>query len=106
MAQSENIRTKLANVAKSNFPDSEVFLYGSHARGDSHKNSDWDILILLNLPSINFSTETALMDAYYDLELETGEVISPIIYSKSEWLGKRSETPLFKSIEREGIQLK
>ncbi len=29
-------------------PGTKVILYGSHARGDFHKNSDYDILILLD----------------------------------------------------------
>jgi|GEM_PF-5413814 len=34
---------------------------------------------------ITFADETGFMDAFYELELETGEVLSPLIYSKSEW---------------------
>ena len=31
-------------------PTAEVILFGSHARGDANKDSDWDILILVNIP--------------------------------------------------------
>ncbi len=31
-------------------PKAEVFLFGSRARGDFRKDSDWDFLILLNRP--------------------------------------------------------
>ena len=33
-------------------PGGQVWLYGSHARGDAHEGSDWDILILLDKPKI------------------------------------------------------
>lgn len=31
---------------------SMLFLYGSRARGDYHKDSDWDLLLLLDKPRI------------------------------------------------------
>ncbi len=86
-------------------PKSEVFLFGSQARGDEKANSDWDILILLNLPNVTFEFETNLMDQLYELELKTGEIFSPLIYSKSEWSQKYGITSLFENIKREGVQL-
>jgi uncharacterized protein len=46
------------------------------------------------------------MDEFYDLELEIGEIISPLIYSKTEWNSNHSVTPLFENIKKEGIRLK
>jgi hypothetical protein len=40
------------------------------------------------------------------VELETGAVISTLIYSKSEWNEKHSMTPLFENIQKEGIRIK
>jgi len=97
---------KIIMVVDKNAPDSEVYLYGSQARGNAKKLSDWDLLILLNRTSISFDLETKFMDEFYDLELETGEVISPLIYSKSDWNNKYSITPLFENIKNEGIKLK
>ena len=45
------------------------------------------------------------MDAFYELELETGEVLSPLIYSRNEWKMKYSKTLLFENIKRDGIQI-
>ena len=63
-----------------------------------------DALILAEC--ISFALETKFMDEFYDLELETGEVISPLIYSKSDWNNKYSITPFFENIKNEGIKLK
>ena len=39
----------LQRVAKEVMPvGSQVWLYGSRARGEAHKDSDWDVLILLD----------------------------------------------------------
>ncbi len=100
------ILSRIKHKVYQTYPDAEIVLFGSRARGDAKKLSDWDILILLNSSTIPFKTETDLMDDIYDIELETGEVISPLIYSKSEWNNIRKITPLYKNIEREGIFVK
>jgi hypothetical protein len=38
----------------------------------------------------------------YDLELDTGEVISPMIYSETEWNTKYRITPFYQNVMREG----
>jgi hypothetical protein len=46
------------------------------------------------------------MDEFYELELETGEIISPLFYTKNDWHSNYSITPLFENIKREGVKLK
>jgi len=87
-------------------PDSEIYLFGSRARGDYSKYSDWDLLVLLNSDDISFAHETSLYDRLFDIELKTGEVISPIVYSKKEWNNKYNITPLYESIAKEGVRIK
>lgn len=106
MSRKDKILQKIIKVVDKNAPDSEVYLYGSRARGNANKLSDWDLLILLNRPNISFDLETKFMNEFYDLELETGEVISPLIYSKYDWNNKYFITPLFENIKNEGIKLK
>jgi len=106
MSRKDKILQKIIKVVDKNAPDSEVYLYGSQARGNANKLSDWDLLILLNRPNISFDLETKFMNEFYDLELETGEVISPLIYSKYDWNNKYFITPLFENIKNEGVKLK
>jgi predicted nucleotidyltransferase len=106
MSRKEQIIRKIIGVVNKNDPDSEIYLYGSRARGDSKKLSDWDLLILLNKKSISFDLETRFMDEFYEIELETGEIFSPLIYSKKEWNENHSITPLFENIKKEGIRIK
>ena len=54
-------------IVDKNAPDSEVYLYGSHARGNAKKLSDWDLLILLNTTGVSFDFETKFMDEFYEL---------------------------------------
>lgn len=105
MTKHAQILNQIVKVVNSNHPDSEIYLYGSQARGDSKKSSDWDLLILLNSEKISFELETKIMDDFYDIELETGEIFSPLIYSKSDWTERRSFTPLYENIQKEGIKI-
>ncbi len=106
MTKKSNILNKIVSVINTTAPDSEVYLYGSRARGDNEEDSDWDLLILLNLNIVPFDYETKIMDIIYDIELETGEVFSPLVYSKNEWINRYTITPLFENIKKEGIRLK
>ncbi len=106
MSRKNEILKKIIAVVTDTAPDSEIYLYGSRARGDHSKLSDWDLLILLNSDNISFGLETKLMDKLFKVELETGEVISPVIYSKNDWKNKFVVTPLYENIKKEGIKIK
>ena len=81
----------------------EVILYGSRARGENKRNSDWDVMILLNRKNVDKKVEQTFRHNLLDVEVEIGVPISVFVYSKSDWEGKYSITPLFKSIKKEGI---
>jgi uncharacterized protein len=81
----------------------EVILYGSRARGDNKRDSDWDVMILLNRMNVDKKIEQTFRHHLLDLELEIGVPISVFVYSKSDWEGKYSITPLFRTIKKEGI---
>ncbi|MBN2262324.1 MAG: nucleotidyltransferase domain-containing protein [Prolixibacteraceae bacterium] len=106
MSKNDKILQMIIQVVDKTAPDSEVYLYGSQARGNAQNLSDWDLLILLDKPKVSFEFEKKFMDEFYELELETGEIISPLIYSKSDWNSNYIITPLFENIKREGVRLK
>ncbi len=94
------IRTEIKRID----PGAKVVLFGSRARGDAKKDSDWDLLILTD--SLNIRVlEDLFRDKIYDLELETGETISIFVYNKKDWTSKHKITPLYKSIKKEGVVL-
>lgn len=81
----------------------EVILFGSRARGDFKKESDWDILILTSAV-LNKEEKRKIRDVIFDVELETEQPISTLIYSKKEWEAFEI-TPLYQNIKSEGVQL-
>lgn len=106
MNKKEQILKRIISIVNKNAPDSEIYLYGSRARGGAKKLSDWDLLILIQSKNISFDLEIKFMDEFYEIELETGEIISPLIYSRTDWTENHSITPLFENIQKEGIRIK
>lgn len=96
----------LTDFVSEKLPDAEVFLFGSRAKKTSNADSDWDILVLLDQEQISPEKEKSIMDDFYELELKTGNVISPLIYSKSVWNKTRPVTWLYQQISKEAIRIK
>jgi predicted nucleotidyltransferase len=96
------ILKRIKEIILQNDPSAKIFLYGSRARGTARSDSDWDLLILLNRERITCEMEHNITDPLYELEFETGEVISPMVYSSEEWESKYRVTPLYSNIMREG----
>jgi predicted nucleotidyltransferase len=92
------------NIKKIN-PDVEITLFGSRARGDTNKYSDWDFLILTN-EDITEKKKDIYRSKLYDIELEYDQVISSIIENKTKWQSMKNQvTPLYKRIKKDGIEL-
>jgi len=89
---------------KSVDPDAEAIIFGSRARGDAKKDSDWDILILTDYP-VTLKAEDNFRDQLFELEMETSQILSIFIYQKSEWNTRHKVTPLYASIQKEGVLL-
>ncbi|NLJ01023.1 MAG: nucleotidyltransferase domain-containing protein [Bacteroidales bacterium] len=41
MGKKDVVIAKIVKLARKEFPESEIILYGSRARGDNQKDSDW-----------------------------------------------------------------
>jgi len=82
-----------------------VILYGSYARGEEKKDSDIDLLIIINKKKISFQDKKRISFPLYDPEFDTGQIISPIILSLSDWNDRHRITPFYENIQKEGIEL-
>jgi len=86
-------------------PNAEIILYGSRSRGDSSSESDWDFLILLDGP-VDDDRVDRIRYQLYEIEWESGEVLSSIVKNRQEWNSYPYNTmPFHQRIESEGISL-
>ena len=82
----------------------QVIIFGSRARGDARKESDWDILILTDY-AVSTDIERSFRNNLFDLEIETGEVFSTFVYQKKDWDTRHKVTPLYRNIKKEGVRI-
>ena len=99
-----HITSKIRTLVKEIDLSAEIILYGSRARGDSHPDSDWDLLILVD-SMVDLDYERLFRHKLYDLELETGEAFSITVYNKTDWRTKFWMTPLFQNVSKEGFRI-
>ncbi len=82
----------------------KVMLFGSHARGDQVRESDIDLLIVVEKRTIDIERE--IVDLSFDILMEFSVDISPKVYSEYEFnLEKRLGAPFMRNVEREGVAL-
>jgi predicted nucleotidyltransferase len=105
MTKNNRILLRIKDLVKKAEPKATVILYGSYARGQNKKHSDFDILILVDTDKITYSDEQRIKYPLYDLEFETGKIISPLVLSRKDWENKHSITPFYHNVKKEGVQL-
>ena len=106
MTQDESDIAKLiGDRIKSVDAGSEVYLFGSRARGEAQKESDWDVLILIDKPKKSRQIEEKYRDTIFQIEMEIGAPISIFVYSKTDWEYRFSKTPLYQNVKKEGVKI-
>lgn len=101
----DETKNRIALTIHKKDPNAVSYLFGSRARGDFRPDSDWDILILVDQVKVSNEIEDKFRDELYDIELETGQIISTFIYPKNYWENTLLYSPLYKNVLNEGIQL-
>jgi len=79
-----------------------VVLFGSRARGDAHRDSDYDVAVFLKDLSDRWREINRLAAIETDILAETGAFIHAMPYRAGSY---RERTPLMHEIRREGIDL-
>ena len=84
----------------------QILLYGSYARGDYEKDSDIDIVAIVNGERSNLQSKlNDIWDVSSELELEYGTIVSPTVIPYDEFIQYQNDLPYYKNIANEGIEL-
>lgn len=100
-----SIIQRLKGILQKVAPDATTILYGSQARGDARPDSDIDLLILIDKEKVTTKDRQSITYPLYDIEIETGVIISPKVFSKQQWEKVFSITPFYHNVMKEGIVL-
>ena len=87
------------------FPNAEIILYGSMARGDYEEFSDIDLLILVGC-EVNTKVKREIIGLAFDIELAYDVVLGLLVESRDFWNSSLAEAmPIHWNIDREGVSL-
>lgn len=101
----ETVTQKVKAVAQQFDPNAEVILFGSRARGDYRKDSDWDFLILTDLPvDKDYKIIDTIRHNIYEAELEIDACVSSLIENKINWQRQRI-TDIYLNIADDGVSI-
>lgn len=84
----------------------QIILYGSYARGDYTKDSDIDIMLLVDLDEAEQDKfADALSELDFEYNVKYGIWMMPIVKNKKSFLQWSDTYQLYKNIREEGISL-
>lgn len=94
----------LKNILSTKFNLLDFLIFGSKVRGDATHESDIDLMI--ELDEISPHIKSQIHDIVFKVNLEYDTFISTTIFSKKEIEeGPMSESPIYKTIKREGVSV-
>jgi predicted nucleotidyltransferase len=79
----------------------KVILYGSCVRGNATRDSDIDILVLVEKSLNPFEVRESLSDLLFDMLLDEGELIS--VMAVPEDLFENYNSPFMLNVKKEGV---
>lgn len=100
-----HIVRKIQKALEMTVPSATVILYGSEARCDARQDSDIDLLILLEGDSerVSLQEEDRITTPLFNIELETGTLISPRVLMRHQWENRLYKTPYYVNVMNEGV---
>ena len=79
----------------------KVILYGSYVRGEATKDSDIDVLVLVDESLSPLEVRESLSDLLFDILLEKGELVSVIAIPED--IFENYNSPFMLNVKKEGV---
>ena len=101
----DSILDKIKSAVHKDYTSAKIILFGSRSRKTESRDSDWDILIIIN-ENIREKEKIELYNKLFEIELASGEIINAIIHTKQEWNDPLMQsTPFSRNIVDEGVSV-
>ena len=85
--------------------NASLVLFGSHARGDWHEESDWDFLALTEKEDTEAISDIIRKEILEEIELVSFDSVFVLVKNRKQWEEDYWVTTLYKSIEEEGLNI-
>lgn len=94
----------LSHLLRSRFSDDikDIVLFGSHVYGKAHRNSDYDILIILRQKA-DWRLEREISDMCFEIDLKYNIITDTHIIGESELSTLRGKQPIFVNAISNGL---
>lgn len=97
--------SKLKERLKQEFHVVKLILFGSKARGDHTKDSDVDLMVLVEEPK-TFETRAKLSDLQFEVIMEQDAPLMAMLENYNNWIEEVGVSlPLKDNIESEGVEI-
>lgn len=88
----DDLKYRLQSRLSNNLKD--IVMFGSHVTGKAHKDSDYDILIVLK-NKVDWKIEREISDICYEIDLKYNIITDTHIVSEPELSMPRGKQPIF-----------
>jgi DNA polymerase sigma len=96
---------RIQTIGKQILPEgSNLWLYGSRARGDHRSDSDWDLIVLVDKDKQQLKDFDNYAYPFIEMGWQIGAEINPMLYTRQEW-EQRHFTPFYHNVENDKIVL-
>ena len=102
------ILTELKNKLVERFGNEivNVILFGSHIEGNAHKNSDYDIVVVIKDKDADWRFKDKIRNVFYDYSIEYDMFFDILIISEYELQNTiRGAQPIFERALNQGLYL-
>ena len=104
----QNLITEYVTAVKKIYGNhlKQVILYGSYARGDYTKDSDVDIMLLVDLDETELDTfSDALSELGFEYNVEHDIWMMPIVKNIQNFFKWSAAYPFYRNVKEEGVSL-